>query len=197
MLIVYIHGHGASHQSFNFIRSQLGEHDYINISYSSDDGFSNNLKAMSEKLLQVSDNIIFIGHSLGGLYALHLSDVAGLREKTIGIITLATPFGGSEAAVVLNVMWPQQLYKDISPYSDPVRKGKRIVLSCPLTAIVTTKGHAQMMSACNDGIVTRDSMKSREGAIFIDVAATHHEVVLNTKAVEIIKDAIKSLSRNM
>src|SRR4051794_16243705 len=43
--IVFIHGHGASSESFNYIRSQL-DRDAINLEYDGANGFAANLAVM-------------------------------------------------------------------------------------------------------------------------------------------------------
>jgi pimeloyl-ACP methyl ester carboxylesterase len=200
MKLIYLHGHGASSDSFNFIRSEINGHDEICLEYDSKNGFAANLAAMVEQLKDASD-IFFIAHSLGGLYALHLADKLG--DRVIGAVTMATPYGGSASAIALNFISPQQIYKDIHPVAGPIMQGRNIDLHAPhhWTAIVTTKGHSQLMPAANDGIVTIDSMRNRRGVKFIEVEANHHEVTQSRHSVGIIKaalrDAKKIKSRSM
>lgn len=188
MQLVYLHGHGATRDSFNFIRSEIGG-NAICLEYDSHNGFADNLAAMVDQLAGESD-IFFIAHSLGGLYALHLADKLG--ERVVGAVTMGTPYCGSESALALNVFWPQQLYRDIHPTANPITQGRDIKLhaDCNWTAIVTTKGHSQLMAAANDGVVTRSSMRARPGARFVEVDSTHHEVLLSRCSVEIIKAAL-------
>ncbi len=190
MRICLIHGHGASSDSFNFIKSELAHDDYIDLEYDSNDGFADNLKAMSEQLKGES-SIFFVAHSLGGLYALHLADI--LRERCIGAVTMGTPYGGSEAALWLNLSFPQQLYRDIHSGATPITQGRKIELRQDInwTAIISTKGHSQMMSAANDGVVSIDSMRQRRGATFIEVASTHHEILMSRRSIEIIKASLE------
>lgn len=184
--ICFVHGHGASSESFNFIRSQLG-HESICLEYDSANGFAANLTAMRAQLTDAG-RVFFIAHSLGGLYALHLADSMG--DRAVGAVTMATPYAGSEAALALNYIWPQQLYKDIHCAAAPVVQARAMAPRPRWTAIVSTKGHSQLMAAANDGVVTRDSMRARTGARFIDVHSTHHEVVVARRSVEIILAAI-------
>lgn len=184
--IVFIHGHGASSESFNFIRSQLA-HESIDIEYDSAHGFASNLAVMVDRLSDES-HVFFIAHSLGGLYALHLADQMGARA--IGAVTMATPYGGSEAALALNYIWPQQLYRDIHLTAAPITQARDIAPRANWTAIVSTKGHSQLMAAANDGVVTMDSMCARGDARAVKVHSTHHEIVLSRQSVEIIQAAI-------
>jgi pimeloyl-ACP methyl ester carboxylesterase len=186
MKIALIHGHGASADSFNFLRSEL-DAEFIALEYDSKDGFAANLADMA---LQLEDEprVFFVAHSLGGLYALHLSEQLGARA--LGAVTMATPYAGSEVALALNMFCPSQIYRDIHPTAAPITQGRDIKPHGPWTAIISTKGHSQLMAAANDGIVSRDSMYSRRGARFIEVESNHHEVTQSRRSVEIIRAAL-------
>lgn len=192
MKLVYLHGHGASSDSFNFIRSEVVRHDDICLEYDSKNGFAANLAAMVAHLKDATD-IFFVAHSLGGLYALHLADRLG--QQVVGAVTMATPYGGSESALALNFFSPQQIYKDIHPAARPITQGLSIDLHGRnhWTAIVTTRGHSQLMAAANDGIVTNASMRNRRGAKFIEVESNHHEVTQSRHTVDIIKAALQAV----
>ncbi|MEO6351795.1 MAG: alpha/beta hydrolase [Oxalobacteraceae bacterium] len=192
MKIIYIHGHGASSDSFNFIRSEVVGHEEMSLEYDSKNGFADNLAVMAEQLKDETD-IFFVAHSLGGLYALHLADKLG--GQVVGAVTMATPYGGSESALALNLISPQQIYKDIHPIASPITQGRRIDLHSlqNWTAIVTTKGHSKFMTTANDGVVTVDSMRCRRGVKFIEVESNHHEVIQSHHSVDIIKATLKEI----
>jgi pimeloyl-ACP methyl ester carboxylesterase len=196
MKIAFIHGHGASSDSFNFIHSQLaGEFrgvEWKRLEYDSNAGFANNLADMVAAL-QNEDEVFFICHSLGGLYALHLADRLG--ERCLGAVTIGTPYGGSESALWLDLLFPQRLFKDIHPGATPVTQGREIRLhdTCNWTAIITTRGHSNLMAAANDGVVSIDSMRKRSGVKFVEVHSTHHESLQSRYTVEIIQDALEEL----
>jgi pimeloyl-ACP methyl ester carboxylesterase len=187
MTIVYIHGHGATPNSFNFLRENI-KGDSISLEYDSTDGFAGNLARMFDEIKNF-DRVFFIGHSLGGLYALHLAFALG--ERALGGVTMATPYGGSSAALMLSMMFPQQLYRDINPTAAPIIDGIKINLAgLPWTAIITMKGHSKFMATANDGVVTQVSMRARSGAKFVEVQSNHHEVTQSYASLSIIKDAI-------
>ena len=193
MKLVYLHGHGASTDSFNFIRSEIAGHAEICLEYDSKNGFSSNLAAMVGQL-KGTTNIFFIAHSLGGLYALHLADQLG--NRVVGAATMATPYGGSGSALALNFLSPQQIYKDIHPAAKPIAQGRKIDLrNRPWTAIVTTLGHSHLMMSANDGVVTRDSMRDRCGAQFVEVESNHFEVIQSRHSVNVIKAAISAVAQ--
>ena len=86
-MLVYIHGANATSESFNYLREHIGGVDMI-LNYNSADGFKQNLALMQAQLADV-DQIFFIAHSLGGIYALHLSNL--IPEQVAGAVTLSTP----------------------------------------------------------------------------------------------------------
>lgn len=189
MKLVYLHGHGASADSFNFIDAALARsRGDIFMEYDSKNGFSENLGDMIEHL-RGDFKVFFIAHSLGGLYALHLAGEMGPRVA--GAVTMGTPYGGSESALALNFISPQRIYRDIHPTAWPITRGRQINLhGKPWTAIVSTKGHSQLMTAANDGVVTDISMRDRRGATFADVASNHHEIIQSRHSLAIIQAAI-------
>ena len=79
-MLVYIHGASATSESFNYLRSHIGGTDMV-LNYDSHNGFKQNLADMQSALSGI-DRIFFIAHSLGGIYALHLSNL--IPEQVAG-----------------------------------------------------------------------------------------------------------------
>jgi len=91
MLTIYIHGATATAQSFNYIRNSVKGPDLL-LEYDSENGFQNNLAAMSKSIAEYPDQaLFFIGHSLGGIYALSLAEI--FSQRTSGGVTISTPYG--------------------------------------------------------------------------------------------------------
>ena len=112
MKLVYIHGASATSESFNYIRTHINA-DHMALNYDSRNGFEKNLADMRYQLSNFND-IFFICHSLGGVYALHLADEIG--DRVLGAVTLSTPYGGAEIADVAKYFMPySRLLKDIGP----------------------------------------------------------------------------------
>lgn len=193
MNIVYIHGANASPTSFNFIRQNI-DGPTLDLQYKSCDGFSHNLTMMHAKLDEMGglDDIFFVAHSLGGIYALHLADK--LKDRVRGAVTLSTPYGGSEFAQIAPLVLPgynTQLMRDINPSSSPIRDGHAIKIKKPWTQVVTVGSSSSLMMGANDGVVTESSMRRRAGDMrLVDVGANHYEVILDMVALDIIKAAI-------
>jgi pimeloyl-ACP methyl ester carboxylesterase len=191
MTLVYIHGASATSESFNYIRSKLG--NGIDINYDSRNGFENNLADIVEQLKGVKD-MAFVAHSLGGIYSLHIANA--LPNQVKGAVTLSTPYGGAEVADYAKYFLPfSRLMRDIGPTSWAFKQASQIKIQHPWTNVVTIKGQSPFMLAHNDGVVTVASQKHHEDMELIEVDYNHYEVVLAEPVVNIIKERIKKFRK--
>jgi len=191
MTLVYIHGASATSESFNYIRSKLG--NGIDINYDSRNGFENNLNDMIEQLKDVKD-IAFIAHSLGGVYSLHIANA--IPEQVRGAVTLSTPYGGAEVAEVVKFFLPfSRLMRDIGPSSWAMKQADNIKIQHPWTNIVTVKGQSPFMHEPNDGVVTIASQKHHADMELIEVDYNHYEVVLAEPVIKLIKERVKKFKK--
>ena len=184
MNLVYIHGANATSESFNYIKSKLGSG--IDIDYDSRNGFENNLNDM-QSTLKDCNNIVFVAHSLGGIYSLHLANTMPMSVK--GAVTLSTPYGGAEVADYAQYFLPfSRLMRDIGPSSWAMRQANKIKIQHPWTNVVTVKGQSPFMVEPNDGVVTISSMRHHADMELVDVDYNHYEVVLSDQIVNIIQE---------
>jgi pimeloyl-ACP methyl ester carboxylesterase len=191
MTLVYIHGASATSESFNYIRSKLGEG--IDIEYDSRNGFENNLKDMLEQLKDAQD-MAFVAHSLGGIYSLHIANA--IPDQVQGAVTLSTPYGGAEVAEFAKFFLPfSRLMRDIGPSSWAMKQADRIKIQHPWTNIVTVKGQSPFLLEHNDGVVTVASQKYHKDMELIEVDYNHYEVVLSDQVVELIKERVKKFKK--
>jgi pimeloyl-ACP methyl ester carboxylesterase len=191
MQLVYIHGASATSESFNYIRSKLG--DGIAINYDSRNGFKNNLENIKKELKSVND-IFFVAHSLGGIYSLHLAN--SMPKKVLGAVTLSTPYGGAEVAEFAKYFLPfSRLMRDIGPSSWAMEQASNIKIQHPWTNVVTVKGQSPFLAEPNDGVVTIRSMKHHTDMELVEVDYNHYEVVLSDQIVDIIKERIKKFRK--
>jgi pimeloyl-ACP methyl ester carboxylesterase len=191
MTLVYIHGASATSDSFNYIRSKLGSG--IDINYDSRNGFENNLAEMIEQLRDVQD-MAFIAHSLGGIYALHVANA--MPDQVVGAVTLSTPYGGAEVAEYAKYFLPfSRLMRDIGPNSWAFEQADKIKIQHPWTNVVTVKGQSPFMLAHNDGVVTIASQRHHEDMELIEVDYNHYEVVLAEPVIKIIKERVKKFKK--
>jgi len=191
MTLVYIHGASATSESFNYIRSKIG--DGIDINYDSRNGFEKNLNEMIEQLKDVKD-IAFVAHSLGGIYSLHIANA--MPEQVKGAVTLSTPYGGAEVAEFAKFFLPfSRLMRDIGPSSWVMRQADKIKIQHPWTNVVTVQGQSPFIVEPNDGVVTIASMKHHDDMELVEVDYNHYEVVLSDQIVGIIKERIKKFKK--
>lgn len=187
MNLVYIHGASATSESFNYIREKIG--NGIDINYDSRNGFENNLRDMLSKLSNVK-NIFFVGHSLGGVYSLHLANA--IPKQVLGAVTISTPYGGAEVADFAKYFLPfSRLLRDIGPSSWAMRQADKILIQHPWTNIVTIKGQSPFIVEPNDGVVTISSQRHHRDMELIDIDYNHYEVMLSDRVVNIIKERTK------
>jgi len=191
MTPVYIHGASATSDSFNYIRSKLG--NGIDINYDSRNGFENNLNDMIKQLADVKD-IAFVAHSLGGIYALHIANA--IPDQVVGAVTLSTPYGGAEVADYAKYFLPfSRLMRDIGPNSWAMKQANKIKIQHPWTNVVTTKGQSPFMLAHNDGVVTIVSQRHHEDMELIEIDYNHYEVVLSDEVIKLIKERVKKFNK--
>jgi len=190
MNLVYIHGANATNESFNYIKSKLG--NGLDLNYDSRNGFENNLKDMQATLQDYND-VVFIAHSLGGIYSLHLANA--LPNNVAGAITLSTPYGGAEVADYAQYFLPfSRLMRDIGPSSWVMRQADKIKIQHPWTNLVTVKGQSPFMHEPNDGVVSIRSQKHHADMELVEIDYNHYEVVLADSAINIIKERLKKFN---
>ncbi len=185
MRTVYIHGATASERSFAFIQKSTRTKNPIYLNYQKENSAQDNLAEMTNILDSINDPVVIVAHSLGGVYATYLQH---RFNKVKAVVSLATPFGGSELATWGSIFNPHyQLFKDIRPTSDFIRNSLSIDIECPWMQVVTTVGDVPWIQGTNDGIVTRSSMMCRNDIDYTEVDRNHYEVVLSKRSVDIIK----------
>jgi pimeloyl-ACP methyl ester carboxylesterase len=191
MHLVYIHGASATGESFNYIRSHITGLPEIIVEYNSSNGFDRNLADMKQQVQGV-DRVLFVCHSLGGIYALHLA--AEFRDQVVGAVTLSTPYGGAESADYAKYFLPfSRLLRDIGPSSAPITSSNAIKIQHPWLNIVTTRGDSPWIMQPNDGVVTVASMRHRSDMQFKEHYINHYEVVMSPAVVDIIRQFIKAV----
>lgn len=190
MKYIYIHGANATSQSFNYIRERLKGNDMV-LDYRSSNGFMQNLDDMCGAIEGLK-NVFLIGHSLGGVYALHLANQ--LPHVVRGAVTIATPYGGSGAAELAKwFIHHTPLFREIAPTSKVIRKTMSLPLLHPWTQIVTTRGSSPWTMISNDGVVTLQSMRARPDMELVELEMNHYEVMQSEETVAIIRERLSKI----
>lgn len=191
--VVFIHGANATPNSFNYIISQTKIKKYTNLDYKSSNGFYPNLASM---IVQLQDKgpLFLISHSLGGIYATHLTK----HCTVVGGVSISTPFGGSKTADFARLFMPaNQLFKDIGTRSKPIVEAQETPISVPWVQVVTTAGDSAMHITKNDGVVTHKSMTHRTDVEHEIFHYTHYEIMTSPEVVKVIENTLKKVDINI
>ena len=193
LAVIWIHGANQSGLSFQYLRSLTRFKNELVVEYDTSNAFFNNLEMLSKKINQVRGPYFVVGHSLGGLYALHLTKHVDIA----GAVSISTPFAGSWTADWARFFVPTyQLFRDVGRRSIPIKEAQGINLKFEWTQIVSTKGNVPYHGGQNDGVCTIKSMKSRKDMELIEVPHTHFEVMCSDLVVEIILERYQKVVRS-
>lgn len=191
--VIWLHGANQTSLSFEYLRSRLNFKNEIMINYSSMNRFYDNLENIISQVKGKGPHFV-IGHSLGGLYALHLTQ----HIRVAGGVSISTPFRGSSTADWAKYMVPSYpLFRDIGRKAPPVQAGHQIELNIPWTQVVSTTGSVPYHNGPNDGVVTYASMTHRLDMEHVEVPHTHYEVVVSDRVADIISACYSRTSKEV
>lgn len=140
--VIWLHGANQTSLSFKYLQTKTQFNKEIMVNYSSMDRFYDNLDMITEQCQNRGPHFV-IGHSMGGLYALHLTKYL----RIVGGVSISTPFRGSSTADWAKYIVPSYpLFRDIGKRSDPIKQANEIELDIPWTQIVTTTGSVPYLS---------------------------------------------------
>ena len=192
--VIWLHGANQSGLSFQYLRSSTQFKNELVVEYDTSHKFKDNLEMLSNEIRKVRGPYFMIGHSLGGLYALHLTK----HVDVAGAVSISTPFAGSWTADWARFFVPTyQLFRDVGRRSIPIKESQNIKLTVDWTQIVSTKGNVPYHGGQNDGVCTIKSMKSRKDMELIEVPHTHFEVMCSDLVVEIILERYQKVVRSI
>lgn len=186
MSVWYIHGAHATSRSFAWIKREFPVHESINIDYSTELPMSLVLDEVAERM-STDPEIVIVGHSLGGVLAVALSQRCPNVQK---VVTLAAPFGGSNIASVMRWLAPNSIMNDVYPQSRLITGIRTKELTVPIFSIVTTGGRSPLIPEPNDGVVSVVSQKSLYGPHYVERAVNHFECLLDGETAQIISEFI-------
>ena len=175
-MIYFVHGANSTKRSFEYLKSQLPGHEFIDLEYAPHERPT----AVVERVVEtVSEPAFVVGHSLGGVIAVAAAQRTEMIEK---VVTLASPLGGSEPATWMRWFWPDRLYAEIHPYSPIMVDVRKHPVITPTLSIVTT----------DDGVVSVPSQRALRGPIYVQIELNHFEVLLATEVPELINEFLDS-----
>ena len=188
--VIWIHGANSTSSSFQYLRNKTNFEKEIFINYSSLNRFYDNLDMIVKNVKGRGPHFI-VGHSLGGIYALHLTRYI----RVLGAVSIGTPFAGSSTADWAKYILPNySLFKDIGRLADPITQAQKIPVLIPWIQIVSTAGQVPYHYGHNDGVVTIESMKSRSDIHHIEVNHNHYETMFSDIVADVIKTQYNKIS---
>lgn len=190
--VIWCHGANQTSLSFKYLQTKTQFPNEIMVNYSSMNRFYDNLEMIADICKGKGPHFV-IGHSMGGLYAIHLTKYV----RVVGGVSISTPFRGSSTADWAKWIVPNYpLFKDIGRRSDPIREANEIELDIPWTQIVSTAGSVPYHNGPNDGVCTIESMRHRTDMNIIEVNNTHYETMVSDKVGDIIKQTYESVTQS-
>lgn len=173
--IVFLHGLNSNYNAFGPLKSRLSQHNCIFVNYNTRYPFKDNLQYFLNVLKHVEAPVFFLAHSLGGIYALHLSE----HIPNIGGTTMASPLGGSVAATWMRHVMPRWLLnQDLSTASEPVLKLQNIIPETPWIQIV----------GIHDTVVKRESAMAHPTLSYREMDGDHFTVADRKKTIDLVLD---------
>lgn len=198
----FIHGANATPASFNFLKAklelipELNNYLFRDVTYDCQDNLATTVRVLLSKVPREVP-LYLVGHSLGGVIATAFAkkvqeSVTGIDLR--GVITLASPLGGSESANYLRFIYPHyNLFKNISTVSPVIREIQSFVPEVPFVSVVTNSGNNPLFPTANDGVVTVMSQRTLKGPEYVELASNHFEVLVSPDTVDIMKQFFSSV----
>jgi pimeloyl-ACP methyl ester carboxylesterase len=193
----FIHGANATPESFNYLKSRLAQIPELNnyvfkdIVYDCQDSLTGVVRVL---LTKVPRNVplFLVGHSLGGVLAASFAKAVEENNTHIdlrGIITMASPLGGSESANYLKWVYPSyKLFQSIATNGPIIKLIKSYVPKLPFLSLVTSSGNNPLFPTANDGVVTVLAQRSLTGPTYVELPSNHFEVLVNPVTVTLINE---------
>lgn len=184
--VILLHGAHQSSISFGYLQHLLKDFRFIRIDWDTKSKFDDNLSEMIESI-NTQNQVYFIGHSMGGIYAAHLAQ----HFDCIGGAAVAVPWAGSHNAEWLKYFMPfYSLYHDASQTSPIIDYARKCRLPGHWTNYVSTVGDNPAVFSRNDGVLSLDTMVGRGDIETTYLRAGHYEIISWVKLIESIEKDI-------
>ena len=186
--IIYLHGLASTAKIFTHLHAKLPKHRATFIEYDSSASLEDILKSIEHQVPR-TEPVNIIAHSLGGIVGKFLL----MRHKDVkvdSLVSIATPFAGSETAARLRWFFPQfRILRDLNPRAD-VLKEIRDAKVPNFSSIITTSGNLPFVVDANDGVVTLKSQRATTASNVVEVDANHFEVLQDEQTIGALKTLI-------
>lgn len=192
--IMFIHGAWSSRHSFNYMSKMVDKYlsSYVkHVIFFEHNPIKEDLDHILRRAYKELDKedipTLVVGHSLGGLIALHITD----HLNCFHTVTMSAPFSGVKIEKIFQpfVYSRAPILAEIAPDSEFIKNLHKKKYDKSVNCIITTQGYNPVMLEKTDGVVTIYSQERwvPEPAILTYISNNHHEILQSEQAFNIIK----------
>lgn len=196
--ILFIHGAWCSKKSFSYLANELDRYS-VDIGYVE---YDCQKMPMDEIIHRAHDQLeylasnhiptVVVGHSMGGLIALKLSQ----HDAVQSTVTLAAPLSGIRFNYVMNAFltYYAPILREMSPESTLIQSLHLAPYDKnPIDVLVADEGFSPFLVEPNDGVITKHSQKNwiPEGASLTLIDANHNEILQSESSAKKIIEVMK------
>jgi pimeloyl-ACP methyl ester carboxylesterase len=189
MKILAIHGAWSSSISFNYLRSKtkFKNWHFVDYNHQHDDWDS----ILGKSISALREPFIVIGHSLGGMVALHMSQDTNCK----GIITLASPLAGLDLNLIQMYLSRSSLISVVGKNSRQVREMQELRYEhIPVLHLIASRGYNPFIYEDNDGVLPLKVQTGWSCGEVCEISANHYEILQSDATVSAVTNFIKSHS---
>ena len=132
---------------------------------------------------------VAIGHSLGGIIALNMTNDVLCK----GIITLASPLAGLDLNLMQMYMSRGSLISKISSGSRAINDIHRFTYQLPVLHLIANKGYNPFIYEDNDGVLPLKVQTGWSCGDFGEISANHYEILQSDATVAAVNDFLKKV----
>jgi predicted alpha/beta hydrolase family esterase len=190
MKILAIHGAWSSSTSFNYLKYKTKSKIWYCVDF---DHRVDDWNSILQKTIEsVREPYIALGHSLGGMIALHMSQDPNCR----GIMTLASPLAGLDLNLIQLYLNRSSLISAIAKNSKQINEIQSLNYShIPVHHLIANKGYNPFICEDNDGVLPIKVQTGWSCGEVSEIPANHYEILQSDATVSALTNFIKSCFR--
>jgi pimeloyl-ACP methyl ester carboxylesterase len=187
--ILAIHGAWSSSISFNYLKSKTKAKNWHCIDYYHE--IDNWDSILSRTIGAVREPYIAIGHSLGGMIALHMSQDTNCK----GIVTMASPLTGLDLNLIQMYLSRASLVGAIAKNSKNIREIQELRYDhVPVLHLIANRGYNPFIYENNDGVLPVKVQTGWTCGNIEEISANHYEILQSDATVSAVTQFIKHCS---